>query len=73
MKVAKRIDIRRKLIELGFVDLKEYCNSRKLDYKSVIYIFQGILDGSRSKKVKHTLEILKKDFGEEILKKYWRE
>lgn len=66
MKVANRIDVKKKLLELGFLNLKEYCKSRGVDYSITRDIISGRLTGEKSEKIRKIKEQIRKDLGEEI-------
>ena len=66
MKVATRIDIRKKLLDLGYTNLAEYCRDRGIRYNDAIYLLKGITTGERSERVRKAREIIAKDFGEDV-------
>lgn len=66
MQVANRLDIKRKLLELGYPTLKGYCRSRNFDYSLVRDIISGRLTGEKSEKIRKMKNQLIKDFGKEI-------
>ena len=70
MKVATRLDIRKKLLELGYTNLAEYCRDKGVNYNDVVYLLRGITTGERSERVRKTKEILTRDFGEDVFPKF---
>jgi len=68
MKVLSDYRVRKKLIEMGYTNFKEYCDDRKIDYQKARYLISGLLDGSRSEKAREIKNQLIKDFGKEIFR-----
>jgi len=66
MQVANRVDIKKKLLELGFLSFKDYCRSRGLNYITARDVISGRLTGERSEYIRKMKQQLIKDFGEEI-------
>ena len=70
MKVATRKDIRKRLLELGYDSLAQYCRDKGVSYRDVVYLLRGLVNGERSEKIRKTREIVAKDFGEEVFPKF---
>ncbi len=70
MKVATRRDIRKRLLELGYDNLAEYCRAKGINYQDVVYLLRGFTTGERSERIRKTKEIITKDFGEDVFPKF---
>lgn len=64
MKLSRAV--KKKILELGFDSLRDYCRNRKLDYLMTYGILRGTYTGEKGKKAKKIKQVLIKDFGREI-------
>lgn len=69
MRAATKIEVRKKLLELGYTSLAEYCRDRGINYHDAIFILRGVVNGKNSERARRIKEIMAKDLGEEIFLK----